>query len=92
MAPRKVFLTGLVIGGGLAFLFGPGSVRWMELRAQRERLKAEVASLQAENRRLYEETRRLREDPSHIETVARRQLGFVRPGETVIKFREPERR
>ena len=88
MEPKKTLLIGLVIGAVLAFLFGPGLLRWAELKAQQAQLKAEVLALRTENQRLYEETRRLREDPAYVEAVARQQLRFVRPGETVIHFEE----
>jgi cell division protein FtsB len=29
---------------------------------------------------------RLRTDPAYIEKLAREELGYVRPGETVLKF------
>ena len=38
----------------------------------------------AENSRLQEEARRLRDDPSTIEELARRDLGLMRPGETIF--------
>jgi cell division protein FtsB len=56
------------------------------LRAQREydRVMASYLALQAENQQLMEQARRLREDPSAVEEVARRDLGLVRPGETLV--------
>ncbi|MBI3311967.1 MAG: septum formation initiator family protein [Candidatus Omnitrophica bacterium] len=88
MEPKKKLLIGGMIGAALAVLYGPAFVRWMELQARRDHLRAEVAYLQRENQRLYRETQRLREDPAYAEAVARREYGFVRPGETVIKFQK----
>ncbi len=83
---KKKLLIGLGIGAGLLILYGPAFLRWVEMKDRQEHLEAEVALLHKENLRLVEEARRLREDPSYAEAVARRQLGFVRPGETVVKF------
>ena len=88
MEPKKVLLIGLLLGAVLAFFFGPGFLRWAELEAQQAQLRTQVSALREGNQRLYEETRRLREDPSYVEAVARQQLRFVRPGETVIRFEE----
>ncbi|MBI3292790.1 MAG: septum formation initiator family protein [Elusimicrobia bacterium] len=89
MASKKLLLTGAILAAGL-FFFGRGAIRWIELEAQQAQLQSEIATLQAENRRLAEESRRLREDPAYMEAVARRELGFVRPGETVIKLKKKQ--
>lgn len=87
MDPKKKFLIGVGIGLGLLALYGPAFLRWSELNARQEQLEAEIALLKKENARLVQEAKRLREDPAYAEAVARRQFGFVRPGETVVKFR-----
>lgn len=89
MAPKKKLLIGLGIAGGLLILYGPGLIRWVELKIRQSQLQAESVRLAKENRRLYEETQRLR-DPSYAEAVARGQLGLVRPGETKVTFRRGE--
>ena len=86
MDPKKKLLIGAGIGLGLLALYAPAFLRWSELNARQEQLEAEVAALKGENLRLYQEAKRLREDPSYAEAVARRQFGFVRPGETVVKI------
>ena len=96
MEPKKKLLIGSGLGLGLVLLYAPAFLRWSELNARQEQLEAEIAALKGENLRLYQEARRLREDPSYAEAVARRQFGFVRPGETVVKFqrspKEPQKR
>ena len=87
MDSKKHLLIGAVVGAGLLLLYGPGVLRWLELRQQETHLESEITSLETENRRLYEEARRLREDPDYAEAVARRELGYVRPGETKIHFK-----
>ena len=45
-----------------------------------------------ENVQLRDQARRLRDDPTAIEEIARRELGLIKPGETlfIIKDRGPE--
>lgn len=92
MEPKVKLLIGLLIGTALALIYAPAFLRWAELQDHRAQLRAEVAYLSGENQRLYQETKRLREDPEYAEAVARREYGFVRPGETVVKFqKEPKK-
>jgi cell division protein FtsB len=60
------------------------------LRARRELrgLTAEVASLREENQRLKEQRVRISSDPAALEEGARRQLHFIRDGETLVIIRE----
>jgi cell division protein FtsB len=62
------------------------------LRAQREHAEVEAAltRVRKENQRLRDESRRLREDPAALEEAARRDLGLVRPGETLVVVRKPQ--
>jgi cell division protein FtsB len=54
-------------------------------------LSDKVERLRRENRRLRDEAKRLREDPTTIESLAREELGLIRPGEVlvVVKDRKP---
>ena len=90
MEPKKKLLIGAGLGLGLVLLYGPAFLRWSEMKARQEQLEAEIALLKRENLRLYQEAKRLREDPAYAEAIARQQLGFVRPGETVVKLRRKE--
>jgi cell division protein FtsB len=62
------------------------------LRARREhdQAMAELARLRIENQQLQEEARRLRDDPQAIEDAARRDLGLIRPGETLIILKDTQ--
>jgi len=89
---RHVISWGLwfVLGGLLInALVGDGgylaTVR--ESRAEAA-LVAEVLAIRAENQRLLAEGRRLQTDPLAVEEVARRELGMLRPGETVVVLRD----
>jgi cell division protein FtsB len=56
------------------------------LRASREaaELTAEVTAIRLENQQLLAQGRRLQTDPATVEEAARRDLGMVKPGETLI--------
>jgi cell division protein FtsB len=49
-----------------------------------------VNDLKRENEKLVQEIDQLKSDPRMIEAMAREKLGFVRPGEIVIKIGEPD--
>ena len=60
------------------------------LKARREFTAVEQALQRSrrENVQLREQARRLREDPTAIEELARRELGLLKPGETLFIIRE----
>ena len=88
MEPKKKLLIGAAVALALTGIYAPAFLRWAELRARHEQLEAEIAMLRSENVRLYQQATRLREDPAYAEAVARQQFGFVRPGETVVRFQQ----
>jgi len=71
-----VFVNAFVGQGGLS----------ASLRARREYIEAQarLSALQRENALLAERMRRLADDPRTIETVARQELGLIRPGEVMF--------
>ena len=91
MDPKRHFLIAAAVTGMLLFLYGPGALRWVELKIQRHQLNSEIQALKDQNLRLVQEAWRLREDPGYAEAVARRELGFVRPGETVVRVQPAAR-
>ncbi|HSL21609.1 MAG TPA: septum formation initiator family protein [Vicinamibacterales bacterium] len=56
-------------------------------RRQFSALAGGISSLRDENRELRDQARRLREDPATIESLARRDLGLIRPGEILVVVR-----
>ena len=60
------------------------------LRARRTFAMAtqDLARLKRENASLRDRARRLRDDPATIESVARGELGLVRPGEILVTVRD----
>jgi cell division protein FtsB len=60
------------------------------IRARRANAAAagELQRLKQENARLRDQARRLRSDPRTIESVARGELGLVRPGEILVTLKD----
>ena len=56
------------------------------LRARRQyaAVQQQLINLRNENQQLLEDMRRLKSDPAAIEEEARRNLGLIRPGETLV--------
>lgn len=61
-----------------------GLVERLRARRQYHDVARSLEALRAENARLRETARRLEEDPSTIESLAREELGLVRPGELLF--------
>lgn len=70
-----------------------GLLETVRARRQHDDLTGSIERLRAENALLREQARRLREDPSTIESVAREELGLIRPGEMlfIVKDAKPSR-
>jgi cell division protein FtsB len=80
-----IALVALVV----AALFGDrGVLHLMQQKQRAETLAREIDDLRAENQRLAAEIVSLKADPGAIERLAREQLGLARPGETVFLIRE----
>ena len=71
-------------------LFGEhGVTHLLRLRVEQRAQGDATFSLLQENARLLAEVRRLRNDELYLEGLARRQLGLVKPNETVYRFNRP---
>jgi len=64
-----------------------GYLATVRYRAEEADLKGAVARVRLENRRLQQERERLTKDPAALEEAARRSLGLIRPGETLLIVR-----
>ena len=70
-----------------------GLLETMRASRQHQELTASIERLRLENNRLREQVGRLRDDPATIESVAREELGLIRPGELlfIVKDAKPGR-
>ena len=76
----------LVVAGGLAAYGGSGILRVRAMHQEIKQLERELATLRTQTERLTVTIDKLRNDPAYIEKLAREDLGYVREGETVLKF------
>lgn len=92
--PRFFPLFLLVFGVGmiLVSLVGDqGLIAYYQLRQETRALRQQVVHLRERRQELTGKIRALREDPAYIELLARRRLGLVRRGETVVEVPAPPR-
>jgi cell division protein FtsB len=79
--------VGAVALAAAASALDPDGIRKVvRLRAEAARMRAENERLASENAALAREARGLRGDAAALERAAREELGYVRPGEIVIKL------
>ena len=72
------------------------AVWYLPLIKQNERMRkvvlqldTQIAKADERNRQLKTSIEALRFDPRAVERLARERLGYAKPGETVIRFEEP---
>ena len=73
-----------VVFAGIDQTAGVGT--WWRLRADADEARARIAVLQERIDRQHDEARALREDPLAQERAIRQDLGFARPGETIVRL------
>ncbi|MBP1634970.1 MAG: cell division protein FtsB [Acidobacteria bacterium] len=93
--PARSFLTtALLVLSAILLLDGVAGERgWLANRRARIEYEREAQALDAARRRndaLREEIRRLKSDPAFIEELARRDLGLIKPGETVFIIKDKQ--
>jgi cell division protein FtsB len=76
---------GLVVYGGHQML------RVRHMRGEIAAMERDIVTLRARTDELSRTVERLRNDPAYVEKLAREELGYVRPGETILKFPTPGR-
>ncbi len=60
----------------------------LKARREHQAVSIDLQRIRQENEQLRREVLRLRSDPAAIEELARRELGFISPGEKVFIVRE----
>jgi cell division protein FtsB len=81
-----VFVTVVLVVDAL--IGEKGLAETMRARRQSGEVAAAVDRLRVENARLRETIRRLHGDPGTIESIARRELGLIRPGEVLFILKD----
>jgi cell division protein FtsB len=81
----------LVAGAALAVYGGAGVMRVRTLQEEIRARERELGTLRAQTEKLTATIDKLRNDPAYIEKLAREDLGYVREGETVLKFPKTNR-
>lgn len=81
-----VFVVSLLLVDAL--VGDKGLLETLRVKRRYYALQTEIDRLKRENARLAEEARRLRNDPAAIESVARGELGLIRPGERVFIIKD----
>lgn len=83
---RRALSLFLVAFAGLSVVYATELVRTWRMTRDTESLKREISGLKGQTRELERAVDRLRSDPAEIERRAREDLGYVRPGERILKF------
>ena len=81
-----MFVTVVLVAD--AFVGEKGFMETMRARRLAREQEDHLARLRQENAMLREQARRLREDPRAIESVAREELGLIRPGELLFILKD----
>ncbi len=85
--PRTFGVAAIVIVVVALSAYGTRAVfRVSELRREMDAMERDLVTLRARTEELTRTVDRLRNDPAYIEKLAREDLGYVREGETVLKF------
>ena len=87
MSPRLLGSSALILLTlGLAVYGGNQVLRVSEMRREMESMEREIVTLRSRAEELTRTVEQLRDDSDAMEKLAREEFGYVRPGETVIKF------
>jgi cell division protein FtsB len=90
---RKWVTFGLFLGSCAlmvnALVGENGYLATLRARQEHAALAASLSRLRLENQQMRDEVRRIREHPAAaMEEAARRELGLIRPGETLVIIRD----
>ena len=88
--PCLLASVGLVVGIVLR-LFLPKIEEQKRLRAQTETLRQDIQREAEQLRQLKRKQEKLQEDPTFVEKIAREDLNYAKPGETIFRFVDEEK-
>ena len=71
--------------------FAPLFIQQKELRAREDMVRQDIQREAEKLRMLKLNQEKLQEDPRFIEKIAREDLGYAKPGETVFRFVDQEK-
>jgi cell division protein FtsB len=84
---RRLGVAGLLLVTVVLGVYGMRAVlKVSEMRREMDTMERDLVTLRARTEALTKTVERLRNDPAYIEKLAREDLGYVREGETVLKF------
>jgi cell division protein FtsB len=87
LKPRALGTVALAVAALAIVAYGGQSLaRVWQMTREVKSLEREIVRLRADTAELSAAVTRLRSDPESIEKVARETLGFVKPGERVLKL------
>lgn len=89
MSPRVRLLGGVagaLLVAGLVVYGGSALARVVSLQREVDTVERDIVTQRARADALARTVERLRNDPGYIEKLAREELGWVREGDTVLKF------
>ena len=87
MSPRALGSSAVAMLTLVLAVYGGNQVlRVTHMRRDIEAMERDIVTLRARADELSRAVERLRNDPAYIEKLAREELGYVRPDETVLKF------
>ena len=85
-----IAIVGLVVGIVLR-LYLPKIEEQKRLRAQTEALRQDIQREAEQLRQLKRKQEKLQEDPTFVEKIAREDLNYAKPGETIFRFVDEEK-
>ena len=87
--PRVILLAAAVVVGYLLFTTAGTALKSYRLAGDEQEARQQIAELDSDYQKLQAVRDYLSSD-EYIESVARRMLGLVKPGETLVKVSSPE--
>jgi cell division protein FtsB len=89
---RRLFRAGLIVITIVvlvdAIVGEKGLVALIRAHEREAAVRLDLDTVRLDNQRAIEQARRYREDPATIEELARRDLGFIKPGEKLFIIRD----